>query len=174
MTLTGVGRVLAAAQLLAQPVCAACLEVPPFPYLLLLIALPLSLHCGQPSAPLLCPLPTCPNVPVPLQPLACCPHPHPATQDQDSPQLLPNLLSYCLYLLSYCPSPTVLLHHPQLPAPTNQFRVLLGISLIPQAKPVLYILLISTTAACSQTSLCQQDITTNLTMQEMTAFILAM
>jgi len=46
--------------------------------------------------------------------------------------------------------------------------------LIPQAKPVLYILLIFTTAACSQTSLCQQDITTTLDMQEMTTYILAM
>jgi len=154
----------------------------PFPNLLHESAQPLFLHWGGlPSTCCALPqLPTCQA--VPQQPLACSPHPHPATQDQDSTQLLPNLLSYCLYLLSYCPSPTVLLPFTNCPtAPpitasplTHQFRVLWGISLIPQAKPVLYILLISTTAACSQTSLCQQDITTTLTMQEMTTFILAM
>jgi len=85
-------------------------------------------------------------------------------------------LIYCPTASTYCPTAqsTVLLRHPQLPAPTHQFRVLWGISLIPQAKPVLYILLIFTTAACSQTSLCQQDITTTLDMQEMTTYILAM
>jgi len=99
LTLTGVGRVLAAAQLLAQPVCAACLEVPPFPYLLLLLALPLSLHCGQPSAPLLCPLLTCPS------PTAAFGLLSPPTPSHSGPRLTPTAAQSTVLM----PLPTVLL-----------------------------------------------------------------